>query len=336
MLQQEPLVSVLMVTYNHQDFIAQAIQSIISQKTTFRYELVIGEDCSTDNTRDICLKFKAKYPDKIELLLQQENVGSKKNVVSSLAKCRGKYIAVCDGDDYWTNPLKLQKQVNFLENNPDFTICCHRAQVRNEMKKTLTVPKAFKKTEYTQVDVANHNLVQTITEVYRKDVLDTFPEEFYNSISSDYFVNLMLAGSGKIKYFPEAMAVYRLHGGGIWTSQSEQRALENTISVLKSFWDLGGLNDAVKENLKRNYVRHKMRLYSLLMKENKQADATECMKDVMPVDYLNIFGEEFLSLQRRYEGGKEYKIGRLLLKPYIAFRLLQSKYRYRIHKLRYT
>ncbi len=115
----QPLVSVKMITYNHAPFIAQAIQSVLSQKTDFPFELVIGEDCSTDGTRDIVFEHQKKHPDIIRVITSAENVGMAKNSLRTAKACAGKYLAFCEGDDYWHDPLKLQKQVDYLESHPD-------------------------------------------------------------------------------------------------------------------------------------------------------------------------------------------------------------------------
>lgn len=107
-------VSVLMITYNHEKFIAQAIDSILMQQVNFDYEIVIGEDCSTDGTRAIVIQYQKEYPDKIRLLLPEENLGMHKNFVQTFRACQGEYIALLEGDDYWTSPRKLQKQVDFF------------------------------------------------------------------------------------------------------------------------------------------------------------------------------------------------------------------------------
>ena len=111
-----------MLTYNQEEYIVQAIESVLKQRTNFPVELVIGEDHSTDTTRDICRSFAAKYPHKIKLLLNQTNLGLGANYVKTLNECTGKYVAICDGDDYWTDPFKLQKQVDFLESHSEFEI----------------------------------------------------------------------------------------------------------------------------------------------------------------------------------------------------------------------
>jgi len=119
-LSKTPLVSVKMITYNHEPFIAQAIEGVLMQKTDFPIELIIGEDCSTDRTREIVVDYQKKHPDIIRVIISDKNVGMHKNGQRSEKVCRGKYIAYCEGDDYWIEPLKLQKQVDFLEANPDY------------------------------------------------------------------------------------------------------------------------------------------------------------------------------------------------------------------------
>ena len=119
-----PLVSVYMITYNHARYVRQAIEGVMAQRTDFAYELVVGEDCSTDETREICLDFQKRHPDRIRVLWWHENVsalGGNGNRV--LARCRGEYVAMCEGDDYWTDPHKLQKQVDLMRAHPSAGEC---------------------------------------------------------------------------------------------------------------------------------------------------------------------------------------------------------------------
>ena len=115
------MVSICMITYNHANYIRQAIEGVMMQRTSFDIELIIGDDCSTDSTRDICLRFQKTYPGKIRLNEKINNIGPIKNFIKTLGACTGKYVAICEGDDYWVDPLKLQKQVDFLESNNDYS-----------------------------------------------------------------------------------------------------------------------------------------------------------------------------------------------------------------------
>src|SRR5690554_5301571 len=127
-----PLVSVWMITYNHEQYIKQAIEGVLMQQTTFRIELVIGEDCSTDNTANIIREYEQKNPGLIKARYNNQNIGMIPNMIKTLEECNGKYIALCEGDDFWTDPFKLQKQVDFLETHLDYTGAAHQATVKHE------------------------------------------------------------------------------------------------------------------------------------------------------------------------------------------------------------
>ena len=122
-------VSVLVITYNHEKFIAQALDSVLMQETDFIYEIIVGEDCSSDQTRKIVLAYGEKYPDKVRLLLPEQNLGMMYNFITTYRACRGQYIAILEGDDYWTSDRKLQKQVDFLDSHQDCTACFHNVNV---------------------------------------------------------------------------------------------------------------------------------------------------------------------------------------------------------------
>ena len=122
-----PLVSVCMTTYNHEAYLAQAIESVLAQQTSFGVELVLGEDCSTDRTPEICRDYAEKYPDRIRLVTSPENVGWRRNYRRTFEACRGKYVAYLDGDDWWSDPLKLQKQADLMEADPECGMCYTRA-----------------------------------------------------------------------------------------------------------------------------------------------------------------------------------------------------------------
>ncbi|MBN1805929.1 MAG: glycosyltransferase [Sedimentisphaerales bacterium] len=137
-LSKTPLVSVKMITYNHEPFIAKAIEGVLQQETAFPYELIIGEDCSTDGTRKIVFDYQKKHPDTIRIITSDKNVGAQRNGLRTKDACRGKYIAYCEGDDYWHNPQKLHKQIEFLENYPEYGLVHSDVHVFNwETQKTI-------------------------------------------------------------------------------------------------------------------------------------------------------------------------------------------------------
>jgi glycosyltransferase involved in cell wall biosynthesis len=230
-ISDSPLLSVFMTTYNHEKYISEAIESVLMQKTTFQIELVIGEDCSTDRTRKICINYKEKYPKIIHLILPESNLGMITNGINTFRECKGKYVAILEGDDYWTDPNKLQKQVDFLEANADYSICCHRSlSLINESKSFKLLPKQGK-SESTFEDLLEFNFILTLTSVFRNYKLKGMLDVFFKK-GNDYSLHLSNAQYGKIKYMDDVMSVYRLHSGGVWSSRNLIERTKNAINDL--------------------------------------------------------------------------------------------------------
>jgi glycosyltransferase involved in cell wall biosynthesis len=230
----EPMVVIEMITYNHEKYIAQAIESILMQKTNFNYKIIICEDCSTDNTAQICAEYKNKHPKKIELHLNSANVGvylNAKKLHELSRNSNAKYIAMLDGDDYWTNAFKLQKQVDFLELNKDYAFCFHRVDEDCEGKIGPSYVVIEKESTFTINDLANGNFIHTSSVIYRHE-LNTLPDWFSDAPAADYVLYMLSARHGKIKYFPDLMAIYRRHNQGIWSSLTEQARTKNWLRVL--------------------------------------------------------------------------------------------------------
>lgn len=226
-----------MITYNHEKFIREAIDGVLMQETNFEYEFIIANDCSTDNTDIVIQGCTNKHPMKnsIKYLNHKENKGIMLNFISALQLCNGKYIALCEGDDYWTDPSKLQKQVDFLENNSDFTICFHNAkkliqETGDDSDVFFTNPT---KDVYTIIDIIKKNFIPTLTCIYRNNLFKKLPDWYYDAFPGDWPLHILNAQFGKIKYIDEIMAVYRIHEGG---SVSMGKTLEfNYERYIKTF-----------------------------------------------------------------------------------------------------
>ena len=216
-------VSVPMITYNHERFIAQAIEGVLMQQTDFGVELVIGEDCSTDGTRAIVRHYGERYPERIRLLLPERNRGGLANAVATFNACRGQYIAPCEGDDYWTDPLKLQKQVGFLEAHPDYVLCHHDAIIVDENGALLRDSKLppDSRRDFSGEELIKGALVLTLTACYRH-VVTEYPPEHFRVFNSDTFLFSLLGNYGRSKYLGDTIQpdAYRVHSGGIWSSQA--------------------------------------------------------------------------------------------------------------------
>ena len=223
-----PLVSILCVTYNHKDYIAQALDSFLMQKTNFKFQIIVGDDCSTDGTTDILKEYAKKYPDIIKPIFREKNIGRDRNLLATNAldiysNAKTPYIAMCDGDDYWIDENKLQKQVDFLETHPDYSICFHPVKVVYEgfdFEKTDEIYPTQKmiKSGTTFELLLKTNLIQTTSVVYRWMFNQTNTRQYFLDISpGDWFISLLHAKEGKIKMLPEIMAVYRRHPQGVWS-----------------------------------------------------------------------------------------------------------------------
>lgn len=233
--------SVCMLTYNHEGFIAQAIDNVLMQKTNFPIEIIIAEDCSTDGTRAIIREYEKKYPEIIKPIYHENNVGAIRNARDfAIPQCRGKYIALCEGDDYWTDVDKLQKQVDFLENNSDYTFCCHRFQVYNEQTKKWDddAPnnfraKLFEGLDYIDIDLVMQFkiwLTQPLTTVFRRDALDMIEIQKYQYFR-DVHLFFLLLREGKGRCLNMVAAVYRQHTGGAYSNINAQKRMLDAINV---------------------------------------------------------------------------------------------------------
>lgn len=255
-------VSVLMITYNHEQFIAQAIESILMQQVSFEYEIVIGEDCSTDRTRDIIISYRKKYSDKIRALLHEKNIGMQKNFVQTYKACQGKYIGLCEGDDYWTDPSKLQKQVDFLEANPDFSICFHKVKILEDNQLKDDYITQVPSTTSTILELARGNYIHTLSCVFRNNISNIFGPHFASSPLGDYYLHMMNARHGKIYYINEILGVYRVHNTSIWSRQSEIYRYYKTLeSIRYILLDLSDVSLQVHKELKFTYINLVINIY---------------------------------------------------------------------------
>ncbi len=231
----EMIVSVCMITYNHEPFIREAIEGVLMQQTSFPIELVIGEDCSTDRTREICLEYKEKYPDKIKFLLNEKNLGMMPNFIQTLNACTGKYIALCEGDDYWTDKLKLQKQVDFLEGNEEYVMAYHDAKVIDEAGEIISeakLPCDFKQ-ELHEIELKKGTWVPTLSICFR-NVIKSFPKEMLKVVNGDTFLISLLGqfGKGKLIYDIQP-GYYRVHKGGVWSEKGKLYKLSSSINTFR-------------------------------------------------------------------------------------------------------
>lgn len=234
---QRPLVSIICLAYNHAGYIKQCLDGFVMQKTNFRYEIIIHDDASTDGTADIIRKYEAEYPELFVPIYQITNQYSKgisigKTFLYPLVK--GRYIAECEGDDYWTDPYKLQKQVDFLESHPGYVMCSHRWREYMQTEDAFSEIAEFPESgvEY-DLNTLVHGkwFFQPLTVVYRRDALDLDRFTYKYAIDVVLFYELLKQGKGYC--LPDVMAVYRIHSGGVWSkiALDRQRKMEFDIRL---------------------------------------------------------------------------------------------------------
>jgi len=237
---ENPKVAIFMITYNHEKFIEQAIESALMQKTTFTFKIFIGEDCSTDHTREICQKLKTANTERIELCLNDHNLGSIENakqVYNSCFASGAKYVALLEGDDYWTDPYKLEKQVNILDSNEDFIISFCNVLVKNEDNDSKNYP-AYQNNKYSPnytvstfpspkeksdaFDIAKGNFIHNPSVVFRNIFNKRSLPKYFSMVPiGDWPLYMYLTQFGSIHYSDEIMAVYRVHNESLFSSLSQ-------------------------------------------------------------------------------------------------------------------
>ncbi|NHZ85410.1 MAG: glycosyltransferase [Planctomycetia bacterium] len=259
------IVSVFMVTYNHGKYISQTLSSILMQKVDFNYEIVIGEDFSTDNTRTIVKSYAKKYPDKFNLLLHKKNIGMINNFFATYKACTGKYIAYCDGDDYWTDPNKLQKQVDFLETHPDYGLVhCNFDKLFYRTGKIIhNAQKNSKLISSSKIDTFNGLLtnqyqIATLTVLARTELLN---KALNNANISEYMMLdlpmwLEMAQLTKFHYIRESVGVYRKVHGSASNDRSTYRAfIESGRRIRLDFANKYSTPIELKNKLQRAYLK---------------------------------------------------------------------------------
>jgi glycosyltransferase involved in cell wall biosynthesis len=284
-------VSILTITYNHERYITQAIESILVQKVNFDYEIVIGEDCSKDSTRGIVVDFQKRYPGKIRLLLREQNLGAIRNLVQTLHACQGEYVAILEGDDYWTSPHKLQKQVAFLDEHPECSMCFHDATIIHEdgSREPRRYCRVDQKEIPTLEDLLVINFIPTCSVMFRRGLVGNFPDWFYTLKMGDWPLHILNAQHGKIGYINEVMGVYRVHSGGIWTCGGKAWSLDDYIARTKysdiDFYEAINRHLGYKyNNLIRNQISD--RSYSLMKIYRRREDWKGMRKYLLKAFFL--------------------------------------------------
>lgn len=249
-IQQSPLVSICIQTYNQASFIEKSLDAILCQKTHFKYELLLGDDDSSDGTREICIDYAEKYPEKIRLFLHHRenniNIASKPtgifNSLYNLFSSRGKFIAYCDGDDVWTDEYKLQKQVNYLLANSKTSFTYHEVKLIDENGQYIPKKKDIEISErdFTPAELERALIQPPISTWCFRNLIKNIPLEFTKTFNGDNFWVSLLGNYGDGKYLSDIKpSLYRIHSRAMWSTIEKPIQLKskfNTYSYLSKYY----------------------------------------------------------------------------------------------------
>ena len=271
-IDQTPLVSICCLTYNHEKFIQKTLDSFLMQKTNFLFEIVIHDDASTDSTANIIREYTKKHPLIINPLLQKKNqrsiYRSGMHPRFNYPRIKGKYISICDGDDYWTDPLKLQKQVDFLENNNDFNICFTRSDLlKNSTLEEHKIPELNSDGTYIFDNLLEHqNFIATSSVMVRKN-FNNYPDWAFKMPFGDLGLYLLTCKTAKIKCLNSKTTVYRIHKKGIWSGISDIHKYEKLLQLFQSIYSQ--LTSKQKKIVRKKHKLFIKRISYLKYKKNR-------------------------------------------------------------------
>jgi len=278
----KPLVSVCVQTYQHKKYIKKCLNSLLEQKTNFDFEILLGEDCSKDGTREICEDYARMFPEKIRLFLHhRENqikiMGeptSNFNAFYNFFSAKGKFIAFCEGDDFWTDPFKLQKQVDFLKFNPEFIFTYHRLDSVDENDQAINGLEDFTQPEQ---DISSEALLKGVyhpllLSICFRNVLEGIPREMTQVLNVDTFLLSLLGHYGNAKFLRDIKpAKYRKHQGGIWSTRNKKKKYLSkiiTFRELSRYYLLHQNEEIYKFYFKKLKNSYKMLIYYYLKNGN--------------------------------------------------------------------
>lgn len=233
----------MIITYNHVNYIGKAIESVLNQETEYDFEINIIEDCSTDGTQDVIREYKKKFPDKLNLYLNEKNIGTltpppQKVFHAGFKTMTGEYIAILEGDDFWSSPHKMQKQISFLESNPDFAGCSHNVikVYENGQPSHRFIYYENTKPVHTIHDFVNMTSFFHLSTLMFRNVLQGVPPKYFaNRYSCDIFNTMIHATYGPIRHYDEDMSVYRAHAGGNFSTMSNIKGRIYNIDGLRKY-----------------------------------------------------------------------------------------------------
>lgn len=271
-----------MVTYNQEKYIDEAIRSVVLQNFNYPYEIIIGDDCSTDKTIERCQKWQEKYPTLIKIIRHDKNIGIQRNYMDTYNHCQGEYIAICEGDDFWCSKHKLQRQVKYMDTHKNCNICFHRVinYYMTNNSKSLSNGKGTK-IDSDINDLAKSNYITNLSVMYRRNVINKLPEWLTEIASPDYVLHMLHASTGSIHYINSPMAVYRQHAKGIWGSNIKENQLLISINSRKHLIEHFSQDKTISQNLINTYTTIALTLLLHYIEVGENDKAKSLKEDIL-------------------------------------------------------
>lgn len=306
----KPLVSIFICTYNQEDFVEETLESFLNQKCNFDFEIVIAEDCSKDNTPAICKEYVSKYPEKIILIQREKNLGLIKNFFEGICHCRSKYIAMCGGDDYWPDETKLQKQFDFMESNPEYSICYTDSIMLDNDKNLLSDTEVGfeNKKDFSREELIKGAFISARTMFFRNEI-DFSKTNYHKIFNEDIFIISLIGQYGKGKFLSNIEpSVYRIHDKGIWSSLNEIQRLKAQMLTINS------LSEYYKNKISEHSLYFKKRYYKINDKIFYLAIQEKCSAEVFNSYYQSLTNKNVF-----FSFTKMWRLNKTIAK-YILFR----------------
>ena len=282
----EITVSVFMLTFNQEDLVTQAIEGVLKQQTNFKFQLVIGDDASTDDTIKICKTYQEKFGDIIKLITRDKNIGLIANFIETAKYLTGKYVAICDGDDYWIDYSKLQKQVDFLENHDDYSIVFGKCRRLYANGKLIEKSRTLKRNSFDFTDLVMENFIPSVTVLFENSaILNNLPSWFSRLPYGDWPLYLYTVVGGKrIFFLDEYLAVYRVEVGQSFKLRKKLSNLFNTdLFILENLNEEQGF-EKWDEHFQKSIIKKKK---SLILAYNREGDYIKAFQEYFKLIWFN-------------------------------------------------
>jgi len=267
-------ISVVVTTYNHKKYISQCLESVIAQNGDFELEVIVGDDCSRDHTLKIIEEYQRRYPKIINILPVKKHLGIPKNLKRCLEACSGEYIAICEGDDYWTDQHKLQKQKDFLETRRDCSMCFSALLLYYQEKNLTTshyAQSTLEKDAITMEDLIGNNYIGNFSCcMYRTDVVRKLPQRIYDLKTDDWIFNLACSQFGKLGFIQDKMSVYRIHSKGAWSGKDIFEQLDYICDYIDVCNEFFGYKYDVLFTARRKFIEDEIVRTRAFVEEQKK------------------------------------------------------------------